>query len=131
MRLGLDSKAREYLRVETKLPVRFQFIGQTTHEGPGLDQVHEGWTRDISGGGVCLIGPLPEASWVPDLLTQGLELALSIELSASSFAYAVARVIWLEGEGDESTFGLAFTHISKSTQSRLVDLAMGEAVASR
>lgn len=124
MRVGLDSEAREYLRVETKLRVRYQFIGRPREDTSALDPIYEGWTQDISGGGLRLVGELPEPSWVPDLLTQDLEIAVSIDLPGSSSVYAVARVAWLEQNDKTATFGLAFTHVSKESQRRLVEVGL-------
>ncbi|MEQ8764950.1 MAG: PilZ domain-containing protein [Planctomycetota bacterium] len=125
MRLALETTPREFLRVASSLSVRYQFVTHTAEADSRLQVVHEGTTQDLSGGGLCLVGaPLPDDDWASALLTQRLEIALSIRLPDETLAYAVGRVVWLEADTASTQFGIAFTRITKATQHRLFDLAL-------
>jgi len=120
MRIGLEAHPREYLRVPVAFPVHYRFVAHARSE----TRVLAGRTVDLSGGGLRLVGPLPDPKWIPELLTESMRVAVAIELATGRFAKALARVVWVDTDqahAPDIVFGLSFRRIDKPTQSAILD----------
>jgi c-di-GMP-binding flagellar brake protein YcgR len=114
---------REFIRVREQCPVEYRFIG-------GADGgFHEkepclGATDNISGGGLKLVGPLPNLDWVPELLIGRMAVGLQLRLPGEEAPVsAIARVAWMEVENRKSRrflMGLRFMDISRQDRERIV-----------
>jgi c-di-GMP-binding flagellar brake protein YcgR len=106
---------RKHFRLPLAVPVQYKFVTRDIGAAEG-GAVHDGITRDLSGGGLLLRAALPDKSWVGDLLTRERFLGLRIRLPGrESSTDALARVVWLEPvekEADLYVMGLEFHTIT-------------------
>ncbi len=100
MEISFFCESRDYLRVKANVPVRFRFSGERL-EDSALEQEYEGVSRDLSGGGLLLRGPIPDDSWIPDLLMERITIVVQVFLpDAHEPVRARARVAWIDtGKG--------------------------------
>lgn len=100
MEISFFCESRDYLRVKANVPVRFRFTGEHL-EDAALAQEYEGVSRDLSGGGLLLRGPVPDESWIPDLLMERITIVVHVFLpDAHEPVRARARVAWIDtGKG--------------------------------
>lgn len=116
-----DSERREFVRIKTSLSVRYKFL---THDGEDMeDKIREGTTKNISGGGLLLVGNVPEVSWIPELLMQKIIVGVNVLLPDNPEPVkALTRVAWVEAF-EESTgkcaFGLMFREIVREHQDKI------------
>lgn len=115
-----EMERREFVRIRAALPVRYVFLDP---KGDRLPGVSEGASGNLSAGGLLLQGRIPDLSWVPELLTQRMAMALSISLPVEfRHVEAVARVAWIETVDPAShrcNLGLMFREITREDQDRV------------
>ncbi len=120
--LHYESERREFVRVKAAIEVRYMFLSNSDVEVSG--DVHEGVTQNISGGGILLVGKIPNLQWIPDLLMQKLVIGVNIYLLDSDEPVkALTRVAWVEAFEESSmkcSFGLTFREITKDQQDRIL-----------
>lgn len=119
---NFESERREFVRIKAGLEVRYMFLTNSDVEVPG--GVYEGITQNVSGGGMLLIGKIPELQWIPDLLMQKIVIGVNIYLMDSDEPVkALTRVAWVEAVDESSMkcgFGLTFREITKDQQDRIL-----------
>ncbi len=115
---------RNYLRIQAELPVRYRFL-RPGPSGPAPLDTCEGRSLNLSGGGLLLLGPIPDVHWVVDLLMEKIIVFVEVDLGGGDGPVrALARVSWLEGL-DERTktcrMGLKFKEITRDAQDRILN----------
>ncbi|MHC4915447.1 MAG: PilZ domain-containing protein [Planctomycetota bacterium] len=116
-----DAERREFIRVRAELAVKYKYIGQE----PGLteDRVFEGSTRNISGGGLLLVGPVPNSDWISALLMERIVIGVSISLPEDPEPVnALTRTAWVESldaRTQQCSLGLKFKEITKDHLDRV------------
>ncbi|GIW71729.1 MAG: hypothetical protein KatS3mg102_1271 [Planctomycetota bacterium] len=111
-----ESERREFVRVPVEIPVRYKFLSRTV-EVP--DTVHEGRTANVSGGGLLLIGKVPEPSMYAHLLMQRILVGVLLQLPTEAEPIkALCRVAWIEAHTSEErvALGLEFREITREHQ---------------
>ena len=104
-----DSDRREFPRLKCTLTVRFKFLS-TAVKDPGMDQVFEGTTTNLSMGGLLMTGPIPNLDWVKDLLLGRINVGLNFALPGYDFPIkALSKMNWVEAKDEDAIsfqFGL-------------------------
>lgn len=113
-----ESERREFVRVKTNLSVRYKFLSLT---GEDIEsKIREGTTRNLSGGGLLLIGGIPDIALIPDLLMERIVVGINLVLPDSGESVkALTRVAWAEAfeeSSDKCALGLKFKEITKEHQ---------------
>lgn len=114
---------RNYLRVQAELPVRYRFLRPGSSGSTALDTC-EGRSLNVSGGGLLLLGPVPDVHWVVDLLMEKIIVFVEIDLGGDAPVRALARVAWLEGLEERTRtcrMGLKFKEITRDAQDRILN----------
>ncbi len=97
-----ERERREFVRVKTEVAVRYRFL---SHDPafPATEHL-DGETFDLSGGGLLLIGDVPDADWIPGLLTERIFLGVEVDISddAGGPVRALTRAAWVESAPKES-----------------------------
>ena len=117
-----DAARREFIRVRAELAVKYKFL---SHEaGFGVEEVLEGTTNNLSGGGLLLVGTIPNTDWITGLLMERIVVGVNIFLpNDPEPVKALTRVGWVEAipEGtDRCALGLMFKEISKDHQDEVL-----------
>jgi c-di-GMP-binding flagellar brake protein YcgR len=114
-----ESEKREFVRVGVAVPVTYRLISQS----PDItvpDDYLEGETQNIGAGGILLVGAMPRADLVTELLMQKVVVGVRIFLPGEEKPVeALARVAWLEAIDQEEhrcSLGLAFKEITSDAQ---------------
>lgn len=118
-------KKRQTLRLKLKLPVAFVVIDQKGQ--PLSDDVFEGYTQDISEGGMLYQGAMPEKGMRQRLVNRELFLGLNIFfLSSKDKIKLIAEVRWLEEKKKEGSVdfsvGLKFRGLDEASRKKLARL---------
>ena len=112
---------RRYVHVKASVRLRYKFYH--CFDETEAEEVYEGMTENISGGGVFLRGRIPKAEWIPELLMRRMVLALKMFLPTEAEPVnALARLAWIEGmkEGEEKWgMGLEFQEMSAEDRDRI------------
>ncbi len=113
---------REYVRIETEIPVRYKFFSQ---EGKlELDEELDGKTRNVSAGGILLVAEIPNMDWITSLLRQTMYVGIRMELPERGTVKALARVAWVGSMDEEArtcALGLQFKEITKDDRDKLFE----------
>jgi hypothetical protein len=71
---------------------------------------------NLGAGGLLLEGPLPDSTWIPELIKQKIVVGVKLSLPTEAKPIgALCRVAWIDGSkgaSDHNQFGLAFREIS-------------------
>ncbi len=117
MGVRYESERREFVRIKVDIPVRYKFLSKDISEVP--EEIHEGTTGDLGGGGLLLVGKVPKAEWYVHLLTQRMVMGVNLLLpSTTEPVKALCRVAWLEAHeeaGRGVAMGLKFKEISRDS----------------
>jgi len=117
-----QSSRRDFVHVNTDIPIRYKFLSKSVpveEEG-----IYEGTTSNLSGSGLLLVGKMPSISWIPALLTE--EILIGVNLILPSYELpikALTRVGWVEAMqkgSDRCAVGLKFKDISKESQDEIL-----------
>jgi c-di-GMP-binding flagellar brake protein YcgR len=124
MSAGFESERREFVRIRVSLPVRYKFLSRDLDGTPEGDEIHEGSTNNISGGGLLLKARVPHLQWLPDLLMQKMVIGMNLILPHDDMPVkALTRVAWIEAleEGSQKAqLGLRFKEISQEDEDRIL-----------
>jgi c-di-GMP-binding flagellar brake protein YcgR len=110
-----DAERREFIRVRAELPVKYKFL---SHQ-PGLvpDEIFEGTTNNLSGGGLLLVGSIPNTDWITGLLMERIVVGVNVLLpSDPEPVKALTRTAWVEALDERAhrcSLGLKFKEITK------------------
>jgi c-di-GMP-binding flagellar brake protein YcgR len=110
-----ESERREFVRIRVDIPVRYKFLSKTVGVS---EDVYEGTTGDMGGGGLLLVGKIPDASLYVPLLQQKVVVGINLLLPASEQPVkALCRVAWLEASESplRVPMGLKFKEISRDS----------------
>jgi c-di-GMP-binding flagellar brake protein YcgR len=110
-----ESERREFVRIRVDVPVRYKFLSKVT-EVP--DDVFEGTTGDLGGGGLLLVGKVPSEDLYVHLLAQRVVVGINLMLpSGEAPVKALCRVAWIEATDSASrvAMGLKFKEISRDS----------------
>ncbi|MHC4859456.1 MAG: PilZ domain-containing protein [Planctomycetota bacterium] len=120
---SFESEKRDFIRVKLSVPVKYRLIS-ADFEDPGLEEIHEGTTTDLSGGGLLLKGEIPRLDWLALLLTGKMKVGVSLMLPTFERPVtALTRVAWIEGldeETQQANLGLRFKEISQEGQDEIL-----------
>jgi len=113
-----ESERREFVRIKVNLSVRYKLISQT---GEAVEsKIREGTTQNLSGGGLLMVGSIPDIALIPDLLMAKIVIGVNLTLPDSSESIkALTRVAWAEAfeeSSDKCALGLKFKEITKEDQ---------------
>jgi hypothetical protein len=116
---------RQYVRMKTVFPVEFRTVSR---DGSGTPVFFQGFTSNVSAGGLCLEFKVFKDEINPAYLEPDQPIALVINPAFSSYPIkASARVIWIhrQGEGLPARYimGVVYTDIEASARRRIVGYA--------
>lgn len=120
--LPYEQERREFVRVRVQIPVRYKFLSKTRSDKE-MEEVYEGTTTNLGGGGLLLLGRIPVVDWIPELLMQKIVIGVNLLLPQDEAPIkALTRVAWVE-TFDEQTMkcnlGLKFKEITQSDKDRI------------
>jgi c-di-GMP-binding flagellar brake protein YcgR len=118
-----ERERREYVRVKAEVAVRYRFL---SHD-PAFEATDytDGITRDVSGGGVLMDAIVPDADWIPALLTEHIFLGIELDLPGGDKPVrALTRAAWVQAdvrsEDDCCLMGLRFKEITREDLDRVI-----------
>ena len=118
---SFDPERREFVRVRAELPVKYKFLSQDM--SVLSDEVLEGSTSNISGGGLLLVGQMPNSDWITGLLMERIIVGVNIFLPGDPDPIkALTRTAWIEALDERvqrCTLGLRFREITKDHVDRI------------
>ncbi len=117
-----ERERREYVRVKAEVPVRYRFLSHAA-DFEATDYTN-GTTSDVSGGGVLMEVMVPDADWIPGLLTERIFLGIELDLPGEDEPVrALTRAAWVQaevqGNGDSCLMGLRFKEITREDLDRV------------
>ena len=116
------TEKREFVRIQTDIPIRYKFLSKTVEVKEG--QIFEGSTSNLSSSGLLLVGKIPSVSWIPALLMEEIIIGLNLLLpSLDAPIKALSKVAWVEAftKGSERcAMGIKFKDIAKSHQDEIL-----------
>jgi len=116
-----ESERREFVRIKVDVPVRYKFLSRTVQVG---DDVYEGVTGDLGGGGLLLVGRVPTPELYVGLLTQRVVVGVNVLLPAAAEPLkALCRVAWIEAaeaNGGRVALGLKFKEITRDALDEVI-----------
>jgi c-di-GMP-binding flagellar brake protein YcgR len=106
--------------------VRYSFVGRVPPSASA--QFVEGTTDNISGGGLKLVGKLPNTDWIASLLLQHIAVAVEVHLpDGEEPVRALARTAWVELHDKKKLdflMGLRFREISRDDRERVIQFVI-------
>jgi len=121
----LGPERRKYIRLDSVLPVQFRLLSL---DGKRLlSDWLQGFTNNISKGGICLSVNNLNPELAQNLKDQQAEISLEIEVPiARTTVCALARVSWMEdvvGEANKYLIGLSYEEIDQYQRDRIMRYA--------
>jgi c-di-GMP-binding flagellar brake protein YcgR len=120
-RRSYEPERREFVRVRAQIPVRYKFL---SHDPDFVcDEIFEGSTNNISGGGMLLVASIPNLDWLTGLLMERIVIGVNILLPDNPDPIkALTRTAWIESLDERTrrcSIGLRFKEITKESQDRI------------
>jgi len=116
-----DAERREFIRVRAELAVKYKFLSHDS--GFEADEIYTGTTNNLSGGGLLLVGSVPNSDWITGLLMERIVVGINIFVPGDSEpAKALTRVAWIEAMDERArtcSLGLRFKEITKEHLDRV------------
>lgn len=116
-----DLERREFIRVRAELPVKYKFLSHDP--GFGSEQVYDGTTNNLSGGGLLLLGTVPNADWITGLLMERIVIGVNVFLPGGGKPVkALTRTAWIEAldeKAQQCSLGLKFKEVTKEHLDRI------------
>ena len=116
-----EPERREFVRVTADIIVRYKFL--STDPFRKFEEIYEGKTNNISGGGLLLVGKIPDFKMITELLMQRIVVGVNIILPSNPEPIkALSRVAWIEAideSSQECAMGLKFKEITKEHQDKI------------
>lgn len=118
--MGLTSKfydleRREFIRVRAELPVKYKFLSQDPNFSS--DEIYNGTTSNLSGGGLLLVGTIPNTDWITALLMDRIVIGVNILFPIDPEPVkALTRTAWIEAldeRAHQCSLGLKFKEVTK------------------
>ncbi len=124
MSSGFESEKREFVRIRVAIPVRYKFLSRDAEYATTIDEIHEGSTANLSGGGLLLKARIPDVTWLAPLLTERIVIGVNILLPRDEVAVkALTRVSWIEAidqDTQKCQLGLRFKEIGQDDEDRIL-----------
>jgi len=124
MSSGFESEKREFVRVKVAIPVRYKFLSRDVEFATGIDEIYEGSTANLSGGGILLKARIPDVAWLAPLLTERIVIGVNILLPRDEVPVkALTRVAWIEAIEEDTQkcqLGLRFKEIGQDDLDRIL-----------
>ncbi|MFH0912823.1 MAG: PilZ domain-containing protein [Candidatus Omnitrophota bacterium] len=121
----LGDERRQYIRLDSVFPVEFCILGPDGKQV--LSDWLQGFTNNISNGGICLAINNLKPELAKLIKGQQVKLSLKIEMPlASSPALASAKIAWVKDTPEQPNrylIGLSYEEIAPSVSSRLMRYA--------
>jgi hypothetical protein len=93
---------RKFIRICVDLPVKYNFVALDPRKRVD-SEIHEGFTHDLSQGGLLLIGKLPVLDWISPLLMSRMVVGVSLEVPGQKRQVkALCRTAWVEAVEEKS-----------------------------
>ena len=115
---------RKYLRMDTVFPVQFRL--ETLDDKTSLSSWHQGFTSNISHGGICLSINNPQPELLKLLNEKKFKLSLEIDIPITRKPISArASIVWIKDVGDSRKYliGLNYDQISAKQNSKLMRYA--------
>lgn len=118
-----DQERREFIRVPCTVFVKYKFLCPERKDA-ALDKIYEGTSNNLSGGGILFAGPMPDKSWIPDLLTH--RIVVGVHLMVPNMfepVKALTRLAWIEPIDEKQhlySMGLTFKEIPTAERDRIL-----------
>ena len=114
---------RKYVRFNTELSVKYRLISVDPNR-PVESEVFEGFTHNISQGGMLLIGRLPNPDYVSMLLRNKIVMALSFTLPGDTYVLkSLCHAAWVESVIEFpglTTFGINFSEMVQEDREKVL-----------
>ena len=115
----INSDRRKYLRLKSVFPVEFRIMSDKD------EPWQQGFTSDISKGGICLKVNNVDDKWFSQLQEKGVDISLQINIPMSAAATrAVAKIVWVKkvkvGALNQCLMGLEFSKIDSGNINGIV-----------
>ena len=121
------SERRQFVRVNVDVPVSYKFVPLDPRMSVA-QETHTGYSRNVSQGGLLLIGRLPNLSWISPLLMNRMIIAVSVQLPGITAPIkALCRAAWLETVEEKSqraAYGLIFNEIANEDRDRVLQFVL-------
>ncbi|MFH1227224.1 MAG: PilZ domain-containing protein [Planctomycetota bacterium] len=117
-----DQDRREYIRVNIDISVRYKFLAKHIKDQK-IEDIYQGITNNVSGGGILLVGVVPDIGWLSDLLMQRIVIGINFALPGDQeIIKALTRVSWIDAMGENSKqcqMGLKFKEITSQDRDKI------------
>ncbi|GMV81332.1 MAG: hypothetical protein AMXMBFR7_25160 [Planctomycetota bacterium] len=116
------AERRQYKRVTLDLPVFYRF--RTSDPRLKIEKLtYQGMTRNLSEGGLLMLGPLPDLAWISPLLMSKILLDMTLELPGAARSIAVeGRAAWVEAKPSglqDAMYGITFGTVARESKEAL------------
>ena len=116
------SQRREFVHKNTDIPIRYKCLSKEMELDS--EEVFEGTTSNLAGGGCLLVGRVPSFNWIPALLMGQIRLGINMLLpSVDKPVKSLCKVAWIEEipeSRDRIVMGLRFEDITKEDQDQVM-----------
>jgi len=116
------SQRREFVHTSTDIPIRYKLLSKEIQLDK--DEIFEGTTSNLAGGGCLLVGRIPSFNWIPALLMGQIRLGINMLLpSVDKPVKSLCKVAWIEEipeSRDRIVMGLRFEDINKDDQDQVM-----------
>ena len=117
----IEFEKREFVRVRAAVQVRYRYLAKESTDA-AIDEIYEGTSNNLGGGGLLLAGRVPNPEWISDLLTHRILVGVNVFLTDDEYVKALTKVSWVETVDPSlgtCNIGLKFQDISTSDKDRL------------
>ena len=116
-----NSERRRYIRLDSVFPVQFKIIGA---DGTGVTEWLQGFTHNVSRGGIQLDVASLEPHWLELLRAPGCRLLMRIRMPLYRPAVAATvKVAWLRESGEEGqkySLGVTYESVEQPGRQRIM-----------
>jgi c-di-GMP-binding flagellar brake protein YcgR len=128
-----DADRREYIRIRSELNVRYKFLSMGATD-PNMDKIYDGRVTNISGNGIMISGPIPDAHWIPELLMQRIVIGINFMLpNEEEPVKTLTRAAWIETADEKASLyrlGLKFKEITTKDTDKIFRFIIKEQLPS-
>lgn len=117
-----DTDKREFVRLGIEIPVRYKFVTKLEEKVTATERIFEGFTRNLSAGGLLLVGKVPNVDYIPKLLNEKIVIGVNMELPSYGVIKALMNVAWVEAFQDGAKairMGCMFKEIPREASDEL------------
>jgi c-di-GMP-binding flagellar brake protein YcgR len=122
MTSSFEQERREFVRIKLEIPIRYKFVAPHIKD-ERLEKIYEGYTSNLSAGGLLLKGPVPDFGWIAELLLGKMVLGVNILLPTEIDPIkSLVRVAWVEALDEKTKFctmGIKFKEMTREDQDKI------------